>query len=108
MLAKHQRGATSIDDSRLTRTIHFSDGSISTTEVKWAEVRRVLAFKRDLLLIDLLCLGFETQEGLIEIDEEMDGWDSIIAALPKYLPGIRNIDDWWISVAKPAFATNMI
>jgi hypothetical protein len=107
MRAGYKCGTILSDNFGFTRTTYLSDGSQLNAEVKWAEVERVLVYKRDLFAYDVVCLTFGTAEGAIETDEEMEGWKVMIAALQKYLPGIRSEEEWWEKVAQPAFATNM-
>lgn len=64
--------------------------------LEWAEAQRVIGFKRDLIGVDLICLRFEKADGCEdEVNEEMAGWDELLAVLPARLPG-----------ALPPFATN--
>ncbi|HEX6731927.1 MAG TPA: hypothetical protein VF074_18065 [Pyrinomonadaceae bacterium] len=75
--------------------------------VAWKDVIRVEAFKRDLYVVDLICLKFLSEDNTtIEIDEEMDGWQSLIENLHEYLPGCQNFSEWFGAVALPAFKTN--
>lgn len=73
--------------------------------IPFAEVRQVVAFKRDCYTVDsirmLLVAGAET----VEISEEMSGWEEWIAALPERLPGALRFEEWFFEVAFPAFET---
>ncbi len=66
-------------------------------------MERAVAFKRDLLTVDCVCIIFELGESLVEIDEDMEGYAEVEAemvaalALPK---------DWFAPVIQPPFATN--
>ena len=85
-----------------------SDGFIaqranSCVQVRWADIRRAVVFKRDLLTTDVICIGFETEEGFVEIDEEMRGYEDVEAEMEKALaPG----PDWKLRVMFPAFEPN--
>ena len=72
----------------------------------WQSVLAVDAFKRDLSVVDCICLAFETPEGWIEVNEEMKGWDEFLSAVESSLPGFPPRKDWWRTVAIPAFETN--
>jgi hypothetical protein len=76
--------------------------------VAWEDVVKVEAFKRDLYAVDLICLSllFEDNKS-IEIDEEMEGWDSLVEKLTEYLPGSQKFTDWFDGVAFPAFKRNL-
>jgi hypothetical protein len=55
---------------------------------------------------DLICIAIGTSTGAIEINEQMPGWNKLVQALPKYLPGGRRYEEWFTQVAQPPFATN--
>lgn len=74
----------------------------------WPDVIRVEAFKRDLYTVDQVCLLFITTDGLgFEIHEEMSGWDTLVQALPTYLPGCQTFGEWFLTVIFPAFELNL-
>ncbi|MBZ5615254.1 MAG: hypothetical protein LAO23_14695 [Acidobacteriia bacterium] len=73
----------------------------------WDEVDTVLAYKRDLYTVDLICLGFVTPERTIEVHEEMQGWSQLVEQLPSRLRGMPPFSGWWESVAKPPFAPSV-
>ena len=86
-------------------TLENEKGSRSLT---WDEVISINAFKRDLLVVDRICVGIELRDGSeIEVDEEMNGWDSLVQKLPEYLPGCKTFGEWFQAVAFPAFQLNM-
>lgn len=72
----------------------------------WRRVKRVVAFKRDLLTVDTICLSIEWEGGQIAVWEETEGWDALILGLGDWLPGMPEWDAWWSDVAYPAFETN--
>lgn len=73
----------------------------------WSDIVRVVAFKRDLLAVDCICLHLVTEDGAtLEVNEEMAGWEELTAALPTHLPGAIKWSEWFSQVAYPAFATN--
>lgn len=76
--------------------------------VAWKDVTRVEAFKRDLYAVDLICLNIYFDDNTsIEIDEEMEGWNSLVDKLSEYLPRSREFADWFEVVAFPAFKRNL-
>jgi hypothetical protein len=103
-----RRGMISCDDTGLMLTVFQHDGSARKTEIKWNEVSGVVVYKRDLVFLDLICMGFATADGSFEANEEMDGWKRLTDALPQYLLGARPVADWWDKVAQPPFAANPI
>jgi hypothetical protein len=100
------RAVIVIDEHGLTRNTLFSDGSSYSAATKWSEISRIVAFKEDFAAFDLLCMGLTGREGTMVIDEEMEGFDAMIQALPLHLPGAPEVDQWWAAVIHPAFATN--
>ena len=86
-------------------TMENEKGNRSLT---WNEVISIKAFKRDLYVVDLICLGIELRDGsAIEVDEEMSGWDSLVQKLPEYLPECKSFGEWFHLVGFPAFQLNM-
>jgi hypothetical protein len=71
----------------------------------WKDVTRVFVFKRDTLIVDLICMAFELNGAeTIEVNECMNGWKELEAAVPIYLPGAQTHDEWFQKVSFPAFA----
>jgi hypothetical protein len=67
----------------------------------------VTAFKRDCLTVDCIYMAVDTNDGITtDLNEEMEGWEAFVAALPNYLPGSRQWADCFSEVAFPAFSTN--
>lgn len=91
----------------MTVTLSYKDGSVSQTRLRWQDVNGVVAYKRDLATVDLICLGFSSPMGGVEVHEEMQGWDALTDALPAYLSGVPSSDQWWGKVAQPPFTTNL-
>jgi hypothetical protein len=78
------------------------------TEINWNDVKEVFVFKRDLYVVDQICMAFVTSGDLsIEINEEMGGWDELVHKLPEYLPGCKSFEAWFLDVMQPAFETNL-
>jgi len=81
------------------------DGAL--VDVKWDEVTEITAYKADIFAYDLICLVFSRsdRDGPVEVDEEMYGYKKFQCALKaQYGPGL--LDDWWTTVAFPAFVPN--
>jgi hypothetical protein len=75
--------------------------------ILWPEIATVIGFKRDCYTVDLICLGVETVRGTtIEINEEIPGWPDLLEALSKHLPGFPKYEEWFETVAFPAFKAN--
>jgi hypothetical protein len=103
-----RRGSVLYDESGLTATVFERNGTAHNAGIEWREINGVVAFKRDLLTTDLICLRFTNGEWNVEINEEMSGWTALIDALPTYLPGTLAPSDWWDRVSHPAFAANPV
>jgi len=94
------------DESGFTVEHSFKDGSLKRIEVRWSDVKKVAAFKRDIYSYDLIGIEIESGEWVYELDEEMEGWQSMVDALPTNLPGALPMANWWTQVAFPAFELN--
>jgi hypothetical protein len=78
-----------------------------STVMRWAEICRATAFKRDLFAVDCICLCLARADGTgVELDEEMARWNSFVEALPQHLPGCKAWSEWFSVVAFPAFVPN--
>ncbi len=84
-----------------------TDSSSPQASLEWRDVNAVLAYKRDLYTVDLICLGFVAVSGTIEVHEEMRGWSELLELLPSRLPGVPPSSEWWERVAKPPFASSV-
>jgi hypothetical protein len=82
------------------------EGEESKTRVRWSDVLEVFAYKVDLFTYDEICIGFRvTADGTHWwISEEFIGYRELIEELKQRFPGIR--DDWFSTVAFPAFVPN--
>lgn len=75
--------------------------------IAWKETVRVEAFKRDLYAVDLICLLVLLKDNkALEINEGMEGFESLAGKLPEYLPGCQKFEEWFQVVAFPAFKEN--
>lgn len=73
----------------------------------WSEVDSIEVYKRDLWVVDLICMVLRTADGRsLELHEEMEGWDRLLADLPTWLPGCKSRAEWWHAVAVPEFELN--
>ncbi len=73
----------------------------------WGDIVRAIAFKRDLITVDCICVQFTAGDGrTLEANEEMEGWESFINSMPEYLPGSKVWSECFSQVAFPAFTTN--
>lgn len=71
--------------------------------IPFTGVRKVVAFKRDCYTVDSIRMLLVTDAGVVEISEEMSGWDAWTAALPDRLSGAKRFEEWFFEVAFPAF-----
>ena len=69
-------------------------------DVRWKEIDSATAFKRDLFTVDLLCLLLLTRDGIVEVDEDMAGFNEVKTAMEAAL----SIEPAWeLDVLFPAF-----
>jgi hypothetical protein len=75
-----------------------------TVTFKWPEVTQVAVFKRDQFTIDCICMVFELNyKESLEANENMEGWNTLVKAVPIYLSGALAEEQWWNNVVAPAF-----
>ena len=74
-------------------------------EIPWPAIQIIVAYKRDLITTDLICFDMVLDDGsLIEINEEMDGFDHLLTALERQFPLFDRT--WPDKVVHPPFAPN--
>jgi hypothetical protein len=74
----------------------------------WADIDKVVAYKRDCYLVDQICLEFLTVAGdSVMITEETNDWKELACALPKFLPGFPVFEAWFSNIAFPPFEGNL-
>ncbi len=75
------------------------------TSIQWNEIDTLLAYKKDLLATDEICLDMHWRGQMIRISESTNGWYQFLERLPKIFPGIKQ--SWNFDIIHPAFATNL-
>lgn len=94
-------------DSRGFIVTDLRDKTHETVATFWTDIRRATAFKRDMFTVDCICLQLDRADGtIVEINEDMAGWNRLVEALPKQLPGCKSYSEWYSSVAFPPFTAN--
>ena len=75
-----------------------------TVTFNWAEVTQVGVFKRDQFTVDCICMAFElNHKESVELNENMEGWSTLVKAVPIYLSGALTEEQWWDKVVWPTF-----
>ena len=77
--------------------IILADGA-STATIEWAQVREIVAYRRDPGEKDLLCLGFRIaiMDDYIEVDEETEGYQTLLKKIYEAFPSLKQ--KWWLEV----------
>lgn len=81
-------------------------GAGEAWEVAWAQVREVVAFKGDRFIVDDVCLSILVGERWLEVHEEMQGWDELVAGLDSRIMGMTPSSEWRPRVVHPPFSRN--
>lgn len=79
--------------------------------VEWREIYEVYVYKRDVYIVDLICIMLRTSAADargFELHEQMQGWQVLVEKLPEYLPECAPFHEWFMEVAFPAFEFNLI
>lgn len=78
---------------------------VNDTVVDWPRVASIKAFKLDLITSDLICFAVEVdgKDHCLQLSEE---WPGFKALADEFESRFAFPDDWWNSVAHPAFKTN--
>lgn len=91
-----------ISDTEVTL---YKDGT-ELWRFRWDDVTRIVTYKRDLGIVDLICLDFSIarQNSTYPTHEEMQGFGDLREQMQHCFPTIG--EHWWSEVALPAFAAN--
>jgi hypothetical protein len=82
-------------------------GQKNVGAVSWKDVERIVAFKKDLLTEDVVCLELVLRGrdgGCFLISEDAEGFWDVADCLSSVLSGVS--DDWMSAVIRPPFATS--
>jgi hypothetical protein len=75
-----------------------------TVTFKWPEVTQVAVFKRDRFSVDCICMVFELNHTeSLEVNEDLEGWNTLVEAVAIYLSGALTQGQWWNKVLWPTF-----
>ena len=79
---------------------------VGQTIIPWSDIIEIVAFKRDLLTEDQICIGLHVGDGenYEYLEEDNPGYKAIVADLELRF----GLDDgWWQRIAFPTFETNL-
>ena len=82
------------DESSLQRTAAFTDGTTGVVAMQWDQVRRIAAFRRDVMTEPTLCIAISDPANIIVLDESMEGWHSLLEAMPRHLTAAPGFNEW--------------
>lgn len=74
-------------------------------KIKWTDIERLIAYKKDLLTSDEICLDIIYNNWQITITEETPGWYQFVEKLKFVFPNIPK--NWDTEIVDLAFATNL-
>lgn len=73
------------------------------------KVNKVSAYKIDLLVTDLVCVEFITDDGeWFNVGDGMEGFADLFEILPIHLPGALSFCSWYMNIRTPSFEPNPI
>jgi hypothetical protein len=88
------RAEIQIDASQLRRTARFTDGSIRAIAMNWADVKRIVAFRRDVLTNAVVSVAVTDKANVVVLDEQMNGWPTLIESLPTHVALATTFAEW--------------
>lgn len=66
--------------------------------MKWTDVLRVAAFRRDVLSAPVLCIAVTDLRNVVVLDESMEGWPGLLKELSKHLSESASFSQWRESI----------
>ena len=88
------RAEIQADAAQLRRTAHFTDGSIRTLAIPWANVKRIVAFRRDVQTSPVASVAISDPHNIVVLDEQMHGWPALVETLPARIPLAPTYPEW--------------
>ena len=74
-------------------------------KIKWVDIERLIAYKRDLMTTDEICLDIVFNNWQTTINEETLGWYQFVEKTKVIFPSIPK--NWDTEIVHPAFETNL-
>ncbi len=68
---------------------------------EWSDVVRVEAFRRDLYMIELICVTISTRNDSCELNHKMRGWSGFVEMLEEAIPEQFPEAEWFPAGANP-------
>jgi hypothetical protein len=93
------RAEIQADASQFRRTAHFTDGSIRTLAINWADIQRIAAFRRDVLTSPVVSVAISDPDNIVVLDEQMHGWPALVEALPTQIALAPTYPEWLTQAA---------
>lgn len=78
----------------------------SISKIKWDEIERIYAYKRDLLIEDQICLEIHVNKKQFYCSEDFEGWTEFKEELNVQLAELDN--NWFSKVSQPPFEESRI
>jgi hypothetical protein len=83
-----------------------TDGAKKISGMRWDDISRVAAFKRDCFSVDMICISLSDGTWEIEVNEDLEGWKALLNALAQNVSNFPPYEQWFMQIAQPPFATN--
>jgi hypothetical protein len=78
----------------------------NTKNIEWKKIQSIFAYKLDLMTTDEICIDIFCDDNIsFRVTEETAGWFVFLERLKEQFPTVE--EDWNVSIAHPAFATNL-
>lgn len=102
-----RHAAIAVNNSAVERTAEFTDGSSGAVRLEWKGITRVLALKCEEPAGALLCMIVTCAGKVVVLHERMDGFSTMVEALPAHLAGVSAVKEWRQRVMRPAAEANV-
>jgi len=109
-ISEESRKGFDIKFNDLGKFIYDDDGfffhfETEQKKIKWADIERLVAYKKDLMSSDEICMDIVFNNWQITINEETPGWYQFVEKTKVIFPSI--LKNWDTEIVHPAFETNL-
>ena len=76
-------------------------------QIYWSDISEIWVYKKDCFSVDQIRMLLRANHCIIEISEDVEGWQGLMDQLHILLPGSTAWAEWFLKTFHPAYASNV-